>query len=213
MFEGIISFFKKFGKSEIQDAKSKDTAKERLHLVLMQDRANVSADFLEMMKQEIIDVIKKYINVDESEIDVRLTNKTNEDGTSGAPALYANIPIVSIKNENKNTVKEIKDSDNKDKSNSEEKKENDSKKSVPKKEQSAKENKEINKESKKTEKKQEAKENSESKDDNKDKLNEIEKDKKETEKIDEKDINKKKITSKKTSTKKVTKKTTTKKNA
>lgn len=213
MFEGIISFFKKFGKSEIQDAKSKDTAKERLHLVLMQDRANVSADFLEMMKQEIIDVIKKYINVDESEIDVRLTNKTNEDGTSGAPALYANIPIVSIKNENKNTVKEIKDSDNKDKSNSEEKKENDSKKSVPKKEQSAKENKEINKESKKTEKKQESKENSESKDDNKDKLNEIEKDKKETEKIDEKDINKKKITSKKTSTKKVTKKTTTKKNA
>lgn len=213
MFEGIISFFKKFGKSEIQDAKSKDTAKERLHLVLMQDRANVSADFLEMMKQEIIDVIKKYINVDESEIDVRLTNKTNEDGTSGAPALYANIPIVSIKNENKNTVKEIKDSDNKDKSNSEEKKENDSKKSVPKKEQSAKENKEINKESKKTEKKQEAKENSESKDDNKDKLDEIEKDKKETEKKDEKDINKKKITSKKTSTKKVTKKTTTKKNA
>lgn len=213
MFEGIINFFKKFGKSEIQDAKSKDTAKERLHLVLMQDRANVSADFLEMMKQEIIDVIKKYINVDESEIDVRLTNKTNEDGTSGAPALYANIPIVSIKNENKNTVKEIKDSDNKDKSNSEEKKENDSKKSVSKKEQSAKENKEINKESKKTEKKQEAKENSESKDDNKDKLDEIEKDKKETEKKDEKDINKKKITSKKTSTKKVTKKTTTKKNA
>lgn len=213
MFEGIISFFKKFGKSEMQDTKSKDTAKERLHLVLMQDRANVSADFLEMMKQEIIDVIKKYINVDESEIDVRLTNKTNEDGTSGAPALYANIPIVSIKNENKNTVKEEKDSDNKDKSNSEEKKENASKKSVAKKEQPAKENKEINMESKKTEKKQDVKEDSESKDDNKDKLDEIEKDKKETEKKDEKDINKKKITSKKTSTKKVTKKTTTKKNA
>lgn len=213
MFEGIISFFKKFGKSEMQDAKSKDTAKERLHLVLMQDRANVSADFLEMMKQEIIDVIKKYINIDESEIDVRLTNKTNEDGTSGAPALYANIPIVSIKNDNKNTVKEIKDSDNQDKSNSEEKKENSSKKSVAKKEQSEKENKEINTESKKTENKQDVKEDSESKDDNKDKLNEIEKDKKETGKKDEKDIDKKKITSKKTSTKKVTKKTTTKKNA
>ena len=38
---------------------SKDAAKERLHLVLMQDRANVSADFLELMKQEIIEVIKK----------------------------------------------------------------------------------------------------------------------------------------------------------
>ena len=38
---------------------SKEAAKERLHLVLMQDRANVSADFLELMKQEIIEVIKK----------------------------------------------------------------------------------------------------------------------------------------------------------
>ena len=43
----------------------KKTAKERLHLVLMQDRANVSADFLDMMKQEIIEVIKKYIDIDE----------------------------------------------------------------------------------------------------------------------------------------------------
>ena len=65
----------------------------------MQDRANVSADFLELMKQEIIEVIKKYIDVDESAIDVRLTNKENDDGTNGAPALYANIPILNIKNE------------------------------------------------------------------------------------------------------------------
>ena len=65
----------------------------------MQDRANVSADFLELMKQEIIDVIKKYIEVDEQEIDVRLTNKENDDGTNGAPALYANIPILNIKND------------------------------------------------------------------------------------------------------------------
>ena len=102
MFENIINFFKNIGKKEenkkIQES-SKDAAKERLHLVLMQDRANVSADFLELMKQEIIDVIKKYIEVDEKEIDVRLTNKENEDGTNGAPALYANIPILNIKND------------------------------------------------------------------------------------------------------------------
>ncbi len=102
MFENIISFFKKIGKKEENkktQENSKDAAKERLHLVLMQDRANVSADFLELMKQEIIDVIKKYIEVDENEIDVRLTNKENEDGTNGAPALYANIPILNIKND------------------------------------------------------------------------------------------------------------------
>lgn len=100
MFEGLTTFFKKVLKpGQSIDETSKDTAKERLHLVLMQDRANVSADFLDLMKQEIIDVIKKYIEVDEKEIDVRLTNKANEDGTTGAPALYANIPIVNIKND------------------------------------------------------------------------------------------------------------------
>ena len=99
MFENIFKFFKKAQKEKELPTDSKSAAKERLHLVLMQDRANVSADFLDLMKQEIIDVIKKYIEVDESAIDVRLTNKENEDGTNGAPALYANIPIVNIKNE------------------------------------------------------------------------------------------------------------------
>ena len=100
MFENIMNFFKNWNKKNDKSiASSKDAAKERLHLVLMQDRANVSADFLELMKQEIIEVIKKYIDIDESAIDVRLTNKENGDGTNGAPALYANIPILNIKNE------------------------------------------------------------------------------------------------------------------
>ena len=104
----------------------------------MQDRANVSADFLELMKQEIIEVIKKYIEIDESAIDVRLTNKENNDGTNGAPALYANIPILNIKNEarkvkvsnekeNNQTQKDKESSENKesiDTSNNEQQKEN-----------------------------------------------------------------------------------------
>ena len=107
MFERIMNFFKKLGKFEKnKETNSKKTAKERLHLVLMQDRANVSADFLEMMKQEIIEVIKKYIEVDEKEIDVRLTNEVKEDGTTGAPSLYANIPIMNIRNEMKKEVEE-----------------------------------------------------------------------------------------------------------
>ena len=99
MFESIMKLVRKVTKKEDQTLKSKDAAKERLHLVLMQDRANVSADFLDLMKQEIIDVIKKYIEIDESAIDVKLTNKDNGDGTNGAPALYANIPILNIKDE------------------------------------------------------------------------------------------------------------------
>ena len=104
MFESIMSFFKKMTKKEEQTLKSKDAAKERLHLVLMQDRANVSADFLDLMKQEIIEVIKKYIDIDESAMDVRLTNKENGDGINGAPALYANIPILNIKDEVRQTA-------------------------------------------------------------------------------------------------------------
>ena len=121
MFENIINFFKNIGKKEENkqsQENSKNAAKERLHLVLMQDRANVSADFLELMKQEIIDVIKKYIEIDEKEIDVRLTNKENEDGTNGAPALYANIPILNIKNDTRKITK--KDIENKEKEQSEE---------------------------------------------------------------------------------------------
>lgn len=121
MFDNIIKFFKKFSKDEKKD--SKDTAKERLHLVLMQDRANVSADFMELMKQEIIEVIKKYINVDENSIDVKLTNKVNSDGTTGAPILYANIPILNVKDDAKqiNIERKLEKSENKEEKQSENK--------------------------------------------------------------------------------------------
>ena len=114
MFERIMKILRKMTKKEEQTLKSKDAAKERLHLVLMQDRANVSADFLDLMRQEIIDVIKKYIEIDEKEIDVRLTNKENEDGTNGAPALYANIPIVNIKEEVRKNNKKQEDGEQKE---------------------------------------------------------------------------------------------------
>ena len=58
MFENVLKFFKGLGKNN-KESNSKDAAKERLHLVLMQDRANISADFLALMKQEIREVIKK----------------------------------------------------------------------------------------------------------------------------------------------------------
>ena len=116
MFEGITNFFKRVLKSgQDIDETSKDTAKERLHLVLLQDRANVSADFLDLMKQEIIEVIKKYVVVDEKEIDVRLTNQANDDGTNGAPALYANIPIVNIKNDLKGEKMREQEAENEEK--------------------------------------------------------------------------------------------------
>ena len=144
MFENLIGFFKKMGKKEgqIESKNNKDEAKERLHLVLMQDRANVSADFLDMMRQEIIDVIKKYIDVEDGDIDVRLTNKQNGDGTTGAPALYANIPIKSIKNETRKMSADI----NKEKENRHNKEEKEAIKEVEEKttdEETKEENKKV----------------------------------------------------------------------
>lgn len=167
MFENVLKFFKGISKKKQIENQSKDTAKERLHLVLMQDRANVSADFLELMKQEIIEVIKKYVEVDEEAIDVRLTNKSNDDGTNGAPALYANIPIVNIRNDMK---KEII---------SEEKEKQEEKKQEKTKTENKKEKVEENKEETKTNEKEQIGEKKEDQ-------NTTETEKNETEKKDEK---------------------------
>ena len=184
MFESIANFFKKVKK--IQEGKeNKESAKERLHLVLLQDRANVSADFLDMMKQEIIDVIKKYIDIDENEIDVKLTNKQNSDGTTGAPALYANIPIVAIKNETrklsnkmnleKSEIKNEKDENNK------EVKESDKDKNKEKTEtQKENKNQEVKKEDKKEENTENTKKEDQKAEENKEKEN-----KKENKKVDQ----------------------------
>ena len=94
VFEPVLSFIKNFQKKD-KDM-SKQAAKDRLKLVLMQDRASVSPDFFEVMKKEIIDVIKKYIEIDEESLEVELT-KGLEAGLEG-PALYANIPIKNVKN-------------------------------------------------------------------------------------------------------------------
>ncbi len=152
MFESIMNFFKKMTKKEEQTLKSKDAAKERLHLVLMQDRANVSADFLDLMKQEIIEVIKKYIDIDESAMDVRLTNKENGDGVNGAPALYANIPILNIKDEVRQTA-QVKKTEQV-KQNKQEDKRQDSKKQENTKQQNNKSQKNKKQEEKKQDNKE-----------------------------------------------------------
>lgn len=93
VFEPIINFIKSFQKKETEN--SKDKAKERLKLVLYQDRASVSPDYFEMMKKELVEVIKKYVEIDEELMEVELT-RLFEDGLDG-PALVANIPIKNFK--------------------------------------------------------------------------------------------------------------------
>ena len=77
---------------------SKDVAKERLKLVLIHDRSNVSPQFLEMVKSEIIKVIQNYMEIDEESLDIQLTKTNSDDGERVVPALVANIPIRGMKN-------------------------------------------------------------------------------------------------------------------
>ena len=62
-------------------------AKERLKLVLIHDKANVSPEFLEMVKGEIIKVIKKYMEIDEESLDIQLTKTQSDAGDRIVPAL------------------------------------------------------------------------------------------------------------------------------
>ena len=184
MFENVVKFLKKFNKKDKNATNnSKDAAKERLHLVLMQDRANVSADFLELMKQEIIDVIKKYIEVDENAIDVRLTNKENEDGTNGAPALYANIPILNIKNEARKVESKKEKEENKEENKNEKNKNKDNENNDKAK---SDEVKKEEKEASKKEKNETEEKNSNKKEKDKEQKTEEEKEKNKNEKVEEK---------------------------
>ncbi|MHB9144088.1 MAG: cell division topological specificity factor MinE [Symbiobacteriia bacterium] len=74
-----------------REASSKDVAKERLRLVLVHDRANVSPQFLEMLKNELIRVISEYMEIDDRTMDVNLTTSEN------SVALVASIPVRRMK--------------------------------------------------------------------------------------------------------------------
>jgi cell division topological specificity factor len=93
----MFSLFKLFTRPKAP----KDVAKERLKLVLIHDRANVSPQFLEMVKSEIIKVISNYMDIDESSLDIQLTRTKSEDGQRVIPALVANIPIKNVKSSGK----------------------------------------------------------------------------------------------------------------
>ena len=80
---------------------SKDVARDRLKLVLVHDRANVSPQFLEMLKSEIIKVISNYMEIQNDELDIQLTRTKSDDGERIVPALVANIPIRNMKNSGK----------------------------------------------------------------------------------------------------------------
>ncbi len=96
-----MDLFRFFSKD---DTASKNIAKERLKLLLVHDRANVSPQFLDMIKADIINVVSDYIEVDHNGLEVRLGRLKKNDDTI-ISALMANIPIKRMKNIGKNSYK------------------------------------------------------------------------------------------------------------
>lgn len=86
---GLADFFKKKTSSTV--------AKDRLKLVLVSDRANCSPEIMEQMKNDIIQVISKYVEIDTDGLDIKITQTESEGNNGTVPALYANIPIKDIK--------------------------------------------------------------------------------------------------------------------
>jgi len=87
-----LNFFSLFKRKET----SKDVAKERLKLVLVHDRTDISPKFLEMIKDDILETISKYADVETDGLDIKLTRMKRKDSTT-ISALVANIPFTNPK--------------------------------------------------------------------------------------------------------------------
>ena len=70
--------------------KSGETAKERLRLVLMSDHLSLAPDLVEQMKQDLVAVVSRYMEVDRDKIDVRFEHQDS------VFAMLANVPIISV---------------------------------------------------------------------------------------------------------------------
>ena len=73
---------------------SGDIAKDRLKVLLISDRINCSPHTLNLMKQDIIRCISKYMSIDEEHVEIIL--KKSIRGKNKLPSIYANIPILNI---------------------------------------------------------------------------------------------------------------------
>lgn len=70
---------------------SKKIAKERLRLVLVHDRADMSPQLMQALKEDLIKVISEYMEIDQNGLEVCLANENDE------VALVCNIPIIRMK--------------------------------------------------------------------------------------------------------------------
>ncbi len=72
---------------------SRDVAKNRLQLVLVQDRVNLPPEKMDALKDELIELISKYVEIEKDGIDISLTKSGRHS------RLTADIPVVGMPQE------------------------------------------------------------------------------------------------------------------
>lgn len=89
IYEKVISLFKQTEKED----NAKDIAKNRLRVVLMQDRTNLTPELLERMRKELVELLSKYVEMDKEALEL------NFDQEGDQMALMLSIPVIRAKDE------------------------------------------------------------------------------------------------------------------
>ena len=79
-----------------QTRRSGETAKMRLKLLLVSDKAGCSPEMILMIKDDVIHAISKYMEIEKDK--VQTDSGPQKGGCRALPVLHANIPIRSISN-------------------------------------------------------------------------------------------------------------------
>ena len=90
LYKKVLSFFNNEAKEE---ENSKDTACNRLKLVLMQDRTNLTPKILEQMRGELIDLLSRYVELDKELLELNFEHEGDQ------VALMLSIPVIRAKDE------------------------------------------------------------------------------------------------------------------
>lgn len=86
----LLSLFKQ---TETKEDNAKDIACNRLRVVLMQDRTNLTPELLQRMRRELIELLSKYVEMDKDALEL------NFDQEGDQMALMLSIPVIRAKDE------------------------------------------------------------------------------------------------------------------
>ncbi len=76
--------------------RSGEIARKRLKLLLAADKAGCSTEFLEMLKRDLCRVLSKYMEVDESAMEVKICNAALHGYPQPIPAVFTYIPMKDL---------------------------------------------------------------------------------------------------------------------